>query len=153
KRAKTVRGGYLGKNFCLGVSNYTNDSEILDRRILRYGAFGWFRMGPTALFFEHDEGEDEQFTVSGTTQSAADYVELVYGFPFPGQKWPSAAKLRYERMDPNRSIGGDVLQRWIVSYKFQPLDYLSIETFVEKNLEQPVEQHNDDIFVLTHVFF
>src|SRR5205823_5969428 len=118
KRAKTVRAGFMGKNICLGVSNYTNDNENLDRRILRYGAFGWIRAGPVALLFEHDEGEDEQFTIAGATQSAASYAELVVGFPFPGQKWPSYAKLRYERLDPNRSVGRDVLQRVVLSYRF-----------------------------------
>lgn len=153
KRAKTVRGGYLGKNFCLGVSNYTNDSQILDRRILRYGAFGWYRIDKWVLFAEHDEGEDSQYSVTGTTQSAADYVELVYSFPFPGKTWPSYAKLRYERMDPNRSLSNDVLQRWVASYKFQPMDNLAIESYIEKNLEQPKEIRNDDIFVIAHVFF
>jgi hypothetical protein len=153
KRAKTVRGGILTKNICLGVSNYTNDSEILDRRILRYGVFGWVRAGSAAILFEHDEGEDEQFEVAGSTQSSASYVEAVYGFPFPGRKWPSFAKVRYERLDPNRSIESDVLQRIVGSYRFQPLDYLNIETFYRKNLEEPSELNNDDIYVLTHVFF
>ena len=36
---------------------YTNDNELLDRRILRYGGFGWLKAGPLALIFEHDEGE------------------------------------------------------------------------------------------------
>ncbi len=153
KRAKTTRAGFIAKNFSLGVSNYSNDNENVDRRILRYGAFGWVRMGPVALLFEHDEGEDEQFTVAGTTQSSASYAELIYSFPITEQKWPSYAKIRYERLDQNRSVGNDVLQKWIAGYRFHPQDYLSFETVYQRNLEQPQTLKNDDIYILTHIYF
>jgi hypothetical protein len=152
KRAITRRGGFITKHFSLGGSMYTNDNEVLDRRILRYGGFGWARAGNFALLFEHDEGEEEQFNVSGSTQSSASYVELVYAFPFP-QKSPSYAKVRYERLDQNRSIDGDLLQRWVYSYRFNPTEYMSLETFYRNNVEQSNSTNNDDIYVLSHFFF
>jgi hypothetical protein len=152
KRAITRRAGFITKNVCLGGSMYTNDNEVLDRRILRYGGFGWFHVGSFALLFEHDEGEEERFNVSGSTQLTASYVELVYAFPFP-QKSPSYAKVRYERLDTNRSVDGDLLQRWVFSYRFNPTDYMSLETFYRNNLEQTNSTSNDDIFIISHFFF
>lgn len=152
KRALTRRAGFITKHFCLGGSMYTNDNELLDRRILRYGGFGWATAGPFALIFEHDEGEEERFNVSGSTQLSASYVELVYAFPFPGNS-RSYAKVRYERLDQNRSVDGDLLQRWVYSYRFSPADYMSIETFYRNNLEQSNSTSNDDIFIISHFFF
>ncbi len=153
KRAKTTRAGFITKHVSLGVSNYTNDNDVLDRRILRYGTFGWLRAGPLAFLFEHDEGEDEQFTIAGSTQSSASYAEIIYSFPIGEQKWPSYAKIRYERLDPNRSVGSDVRQKWVAGYRFHPKEYLSIESVYQRNLEDPRELKNDDIYVLTHVYF
>jgi hypothetical protein len=152
KRAITRRGGFITKHVSLGVSMYNNDNELLDRRILRYGAFGWVTAGRWALLFEHDQGDDQSFKVDVSTQSQATYAELVYSFPFPNNR-TSYAKLRYERLDPNQSIGGDVLQRFVPSYRFSPTDYLEIETYYEFNKEQTHEVHNDDAFVITRVFF
>lgn len=152
-KAFTRRGGFITKHVSLGVSMYNNDNEVLDRRILRYGFFGWLRGGPVALLFEHDEGEDEPFTVSGSTQSSASYAEVVVAFPMPVQRWPSYAKVRYERLDPNRSLSSDVLQRWVASYRFAPATYLSIESFYRWNKEEPVEKNNDDFIIITHLFF
>jgi hypothetical protein len=131
---------------------YTNDNDLLDRRILRYGGFGWLHLGPVALLFEHDEGEEERFNVAGSTQLTASYVELVYAFPFPG-KSPSYAKVRYERLDPNRSLTGDLYQRWVYSYRFSPTEYMSLEAFYRNNLEQTNSAANDDIFIISHFFF
>jgi hypothetical protein len=152
KRAMTRRAGFITKHMSLGGSLYTNDNEVLDRRILRYGGFGWFKAGPFALIFEHDEGEDERFNVSGSTQISASYLELVYAFPWTNRK-PSYAKIRYERLDPNRSIDQDVYQRWVLSYRIPLQDYLTVEAFYRNNQEQPVSQKNDDVYILTHVFF
>lgn len=153
KKAITRRGGYISKNFAIGASMYTNDNDVVDRRILRYGAFGWAKAGKFVMLFEHDEGEEEQFKVSGSTQLSASYLELIYASKFPGQNWNSFTKLRYERLDPNRSVDGDLLQRWVFSYKFVPLEYISVETFYRLNKEQPKELNNDDIYVLTHLYF
>lgn len=153
KRAVTRRGGFITKHFALGASMYNNDNELLDRRILRYGGFGWATTGRWALLFEHDEGEDEPFTVAGSTQISASYLELVWATPFHNKKGPSYAKVRYERLDPNRSLDHDVLQRWILSYRFMPIEYMSVESFYRKNSEQPTERANDDIFCIVHLFF
>lgn len=154
KRAITRRGGFITKNISLGASMYNNDNELLDRRILRYGGFGWARIGKFALLFEHDEGEDEAYTVSGSTQTSATYLELVYSTPWLSKKGgTSYAKVRYERLDPNRSLDDDIFQRWVFSYRFAPLDYMSIETYYRKNIEEPVDRTDDDIFVLTHLYF
>jgi hypothetical protein len=153
KRAITRRGGFLTKHASLGASMYTNDNEIEDRRILRYGAFGWLSGGPFALLFEHDEGEDEQFTVSGSTQISASYVELVYSFHTPVNKWRSYLKARYERLDPNRSLSSDVLERWVASFQTSPAEYVNIEAFYRFNHEQPVERSNDDVAIQTHFYF
>ena len=152
KRAITRRAGFITKNVSLGASMYTNDNELLDRRILRYGGFGWVKAGRVALLFEHDEGEEERFTVGGSTQMSASYAELVYAFPGPSRR-TSYAKLRYERLDPNRSLSADALQRFVASYRFSPTDFVSIETFYRKNEEDPVDRSNDDVYVLTRVFF
>ena len=152
KRAVTRRGGFITKHVALGGSLYTNDNEVLDRRILRYGGFGWLRAGPLALLFEHDEGEDEKFTVAGSTQISASYVELVYAFPFIQRK-PGYAKIRYERLDPNRSLGSDLLQRWILSYRFSPAENISVESFYRHNREEPRKLNNDDVYIITHLFF
>jgi hypothetical protein len=153
-KAVTRRAGFITQHFSLGASMYTNDNELLDRRILRYGVFGWASGGAFAVLFEHDEGEDEPFTVSGSTQIAASYVELVYKTPWLSKKGAlSYAKIRYERLDSNRSVGNDILQRWVASYRFTPLDYMSIESFYRKELEQPRELANDDIYVITHLYF
>jgi hypothetical protein len=152
KKAITRRAGFQTRHVSLGGSMYTNDNEVEDRRILRYGGFGWFSGGPFALIFEHDEGEDEQFTVSGSTQSSASYVELVYGFRTPVRKWQSYAKVRWERLDPNRSLSGDALQRWVGSVQTEPADYVVMEAFYRKNIEKP-EKNNDDIYLLTHLYF
>ena len=153
KKAFTRRAGFITRYISLGGSVYSNDNEVLDRRILRYGGFGWARAGPFALLFEHDEGEDERFTVSGTTQSTATYIELFWGFPFPGKGWTSYAKVRYERLDPNRSIDNDLLERWVFGYRFTPLEYLSFETVFRMEEEEPVDRSNDDIYLITHLFF
>ncbi len=154
KRALTRRAGFITKNFSLGASMYNNDNELLDRRIMRYGVFGWARAGKFVLIAEHDEGEDEKYTVAGSTQINATYAELVYATPWLSKKGSTSyAKLRYERLDPNRSLDDDLLQRWILSYRLMPMDYMSIETFYRKNLEQPTEANNDDIYILTHLFF
>jgi hypothetical protein len=152
RRAITRRAGFINRNFCLGASMYTNDNELLDRRIMRYGAFGWAKFGRFVLLAEHDEGEDERFTVGGSSQSYASYVEAVYAFPFPGRR-TSYAKVRYERLDPNRSIDGDVLERFVPSYRFSPTDYLEIEAFYRFNKEQTHEKADDDAFILSRVYF
>ncbi len=153
-KAVTRRAGFITQHFSLGVSMYTNNNEVIDRRILRYGAFGWASAGDFAFLFEHDEGEDEQFTVSGSTQISASYVELVYRTPWLSKKGElSYVTLRYERLDPNRSLSDNVLQRCILSYRFAPLDYMNIESFYQKNLEQPHELNNDDIYIIAHLFF
>jgi hypothetical protein len=131
---------------------YTNDNELLDRRIIRYGGFGWLKAGRFALLFEHDEGEEEKFTVSGSSQISASYAELVYAFPFPGRR-TSYLKFRYERLDPNRSLDNDGYSRLVPSYRFSPTDYVTIETFYRKNREEAEEKANDDLYVLTRVFF
>jgi len=153
KKSFTRRAGFITNNFSLGASVYNNDNEVADRRILRYGGFGWIKAGPFALLFEHDEGEDEKFTVSGSTQSRASYLELVWGFPFPVKKWTSYLKTRWEQLDPNRSLENDRLQRWVYSYRFNPMAYLSFEAFYRQNKEEPIEKNNDDILFLTHIFF
>ncbi len=153
KRAVTRRAGFITKHASLGGSMYTNDNEVEDRRILRYGGFGWLRAGPFALLFEHDEGEDEQFTVTGSTQSSASYAELVYNFQTPVKKWRSYAKIRYERLDPNRSLSADLLERWVASLQVSPADHLNIEAFYRNNREQPTERSNDDVAIQTHFFF
>lgn len=154
KRAITRRGGFITKHFALGASLYTNDNELLDRQIIRYGTFGWARAGKFALLFEHDEGEDQAFTSSISTQIAASYVELVYATPWLSKKGgTSYAKIRYERLDPNRSLDRDVLQRGVLSFRFMPLDYMSLETFYRKNWEEPNEVANDDIYAMAHFFF
>lgn len=153
-KAVTRRIGFITQHFSLGGSMYTNNNDVIDRRILRYGVFGWATAGDFALLFEHDEGEDERFTVSGSTQISASYVELNYRTPFLSKKGAmSYAAIRWERLDPNRSLPSDVLQRWVFSYRFMPLDYLSLETFYRLNLEQPKELHNDDMYMIAHMFF
>jgi hypothetical protein len=152
KKAFTRRAGFITRNVCLGVSMYNNDNKREDVRLMRYGAFGWFRVCQLALIFEHDEGENERFTVSGSTQIAASYAELVWGFPFPGKQWPSYAKVRFERMDTNRSLDGDLYTRWVYSLRFSPLDYMSMETFYRKENE-PEHVSNDDIFIMSHFYF
>lgn len=151
-RAITRRGGFITKHASLGVSMYTNDNELLDRRILRYNAFGWLTAGRFAFLFEQDEGTDEKFSVSGSTQISASYAEICYAFPFPGRR-TSYLKFRYERLDPNRSLSGDGLQRFVPSYRFSPTDYVEIETFYQMNKEQTNEKANDDAYVITRVFF
>lgn len=153
KKALTRRAGFITKNVSLGVSNYTNDNENIDRRILRYGVFGWLRAGPIAFLFEHDEGEEEQFTVSGSTQMAASYAELVYAYRTAEKKWPVYVKLRYERLDQNRSLDDDTLQRVVGGFRFSPAPFVAIESLYRKNFEEPVEIDNDDMMVMTHVFF
>lgn len=152
KRAITRRGGFITKHASLGVSMYTNDNELLDRRILRYNTFGWVTGGRWALLFEHDEGTDEKFTVSGSTQISASYAEICYAFPFPGRR-TSYLKFRYERLDPNRSLSGDGLQRFVPSYRFSPADYVTVETFYRKNKEEKDEKANDDVYIITRVSF
>jgi hypothetical protein len=153
-KAVTRRAGFITQHFSLGASMYTNNNEVIDRRILRYGVFGWASAGDFAFLFEHDEGEDERFTVSGSTQIAASYLELTYRTPWLSKKGAMGyAMLRYERLDPNRSLAADVLQRWVLSYRFVPLDYMSIESFYRKNLEEPHELNDDDIYVITHLYF
>lgn len=152
KKALTRRAGLTTKHASIGVSMYTNDNEVEDRRILRYGTFGWLRAGPFALLFEHDEGEDEQFTVSGSTQSSASYAELVYSFRTPVKNWRSYAKVRYERLDPNRSLSADELQRWVASLQTTPMEHINIEAFYRHNMERP-EMSNDDVAVQAHFYF
>ena len=153
KKAFTRRGGFITRHLALGGSVYSNDNEVADRRILRYGGFGWLTAGPFALLFEHDEGDDEAFTVSGTTQSTASYVELVWGFPMPYKGWNSYLKARYERLDPNRNVDSDLYQRYVFSYRFHPLEYLSIETAYRIEDEEPISKDNNDLYILTHLFF
>jgi len=152
KRAITRRGGFITKHASLGVSMYTNDNELLDRRVIRYNGFGWLAAGRFALLFEHDEGEDEKFSVSGSTQVSASYAEVVYAFPFPKRR-TSYLKFRYERLDQNRSLSGDILQRFVPSYRFSPTDYVTIESFYRVNKEETSEKANDDVYIITRVFF
>jgi len=152
-KAYTGRGGFIVKHLSLGGSYFTSNNKSLDEKIDRYGAFGWVSFGPFAVLFEHDLGKDEEFIVKGSTKVSASYVELVYAFKLFGLVMSSYAKVRYERLDPNRSLNNDELERWVYSYRFYPLPYLSIESFYRKNREKPIDLNNDEGFIITHFFF
>jgi len=150
-KAITGRGGLIKKHFALGLTGFQGSlPSVAGQEEVRYGGFGWARLGSFVVLGEIGQGSDLASSTQTKKFVNASYAEINYKLGTADSYFNNL--LLKGKFDYSKTEDLSPLYRYTLGTEWFIKNHFSIEGQYRFLRENP-ETDNDEALFLTHLWF